>query len=487
MKKRVAIPLMSLLLFTLGGCSVTSEYQRPQLAVPGTFDDPYTTPQTAAETGSLLPAAASLGWRDVFTDPVLQELIASALANNRDLRETALNVEVYQAQYRIQRAGQFPSVSADGYGRKQRTISGETSTTSETYSLSLGMTSYELDLYGRIASMKEQALEQYLSREEGRKSAAITLISEVARTYLTWLADRELLETTEETLQVEEESHALVHQRVEAGVANELELAQARTSLETARANLALYRRQVAQDYHYLALLTGAQLPQDLESRTVLLSDVTLPALLPWSLSSEVLLTRPDIMAAEHELMGANANIGAARAAFFPTISLTANGGVMSSELGGLFDGSSGTWLFSPAISLPIFNAGRLQAELDTAELSRDISIARYEKAIQTAFQEVSDALVAVDTYREQLEAQQANLAANEVYFSRARDRYKEGVDSFLTLLDAQRSLYSSRQSFLTLKLARLENLVTLYKVLGGGAREYTDEEMIEKSMRNAG
>ncbi len=269
----------------------------------------------------------------------MQQLIETALRNNPDLRETALNVESYQAQYRIQRSAQFPSVTGDGYGLKQRTLSGSGYSTGETYLLEVGITSYELDLYGRIRNLKDQALEQYLAMEETQKSVTISLIAEIAKSYLTWLADRELLQISEDTQKVEEESYELVRQRVQGGIANELDLAQARTSLETVKANLAMYRRRVAQDYNYMNLLAGTSLPDTVLSEKGLLTDVAPLAVMPPTLSSAVLLQRPDIMAAEHELKGANANIGAARAAFFPTVSLSASAGVINSDLSNLFDG----------------------------------------------------------------------------------------------------------------------------------------------------
>ncbi len=457
------------LFFMLSGCAMMPEYQRPGLPVAKTFAYQGSSLSSIAENGTQAKSVAELGWREVFTDPLLQQLIATALENNRDLQETALNVEEYQAQYRIQRSAQFPSIDVDGSGTKQRTLSGTSHATSETYSLAVGATSYELDFYGRVKNLKNLALEQYLAMEETQRSASLSLVAEVARSYLTWLADRELLQISEDTRRVEEESYTLIEQRAAAGIANQLDLAQARTSLETVKANLALYKRQVAQDLHYLTLLTGTSLPSDLQKNNGILTDVSLIQVRPATLSSTVLLQRPDIMAAEHELKGANANIGAARASFFPTVSLTGSVGVISSDLGDLFDGGSGSWLFSPSISVPIFTAGKLQAELDVAEIRKEISIVRYEKVIQTAFREVSDALVAGETYEEQMLAQKANLEANEDYYNHANNRYLQGVDSFLTLLDAQRSLYSSRQNYITLKLAQLENQVNLYKVLGGG------------------
>ena len=459
----------------LSGCSLAPVYQQPASPVAASLADRYLTQLPAAGKEGQGGNVAELGWRDVFTDPVLQRLIATALENNRDLRETALNVEAYQARYRIQQANQLPTVAGQGSGSKQRTLYSSGFSTAESYALEVGVTSYELDFFGRVRSLRDQALEQYLALEETQKSAEISLVAEVARAYLSWLADRELLQISGDTERVEEESYALVKQRLDGGAATELDLAQARSSLEAVRANLAIYRRQVAQDYHYLNLLTGTSLSETLLPEEGLLREVKPLAVVPETLSSSVLLQRPDIMAAEHELIGANANIGAARAAFFPTISLTANVGVISTELSSLFDGGSGSWQFTPSISVPIFTAGRLEAELDVAKIEKERYVVRYEQAIQTAFREVADALVAVDTYEEQLSAQQSNLEANEQYYQHARNRYEEGVDSFLTLLDAQRSLYSSRQSYLSLKRAQLENQVNLYKVLGGGWKETTE------------
>lgn len=463
------------LLLLLGGCAMTPQYERPGLPVTGSFDTA-ATGSPASDTAEAIQNISDIGWREVFADPGLQTVIETALANNRDLRETALNIEAYQAQYRIQRAALLPSVSADGYGQKQRTLSGTSHATTETYTASIGVTSYELDLFGRVRSLKDQALENYLSMEETHRSTTIALVAEVSGAYLTWLADKELLQITEETKKTEESSYALIEQRVNAGIANELELAQARTSLESVKASLAMYRRQVALDFHALTLLAGADLPESVTSGTKVLSDIADIKVTPKNLSSETLLQRPDIMAAEHDLIGANANIGAARAAFFPMISLNASVGLISTELGDLFDGSSGSWLFRPAITIPVFNAGKLKAELDVAKITKEIYVVRYEAAIQTAFREVSDTLVAVETYNEQLNAQKDNLDANEQYYGFAKSRYEEGVDSFLTLLDAQRSLYSSRQDFLSLQLAQLKNQVDLYKVLGGGWKESNEQ-----------
>ena len=458
------------LLLLLGGCTLAPRYHRPDLPVAEILPDTKQSNAPAATKEAVIDA--ELGWRDFFVDPQLQQLIQTALANNRDLRTSALNIESYQAQYRIQRSALFPSINGEGVGSKQRTLSGGNYVTAETYSASVGVTAYELDFFGRVRSLKDKALEQYLAMEATYRSNRISLVAEVTTAYLSWLADRELLIVTEDTKKIEEESFHLIEQRTREGLATQLDLAQARTSLETAKANLAKYNRQVAQDLNNLTLLLGTSLPASLAEKNSMGEQIALSAVPP-QLSSQVLLQRPDIMAAEHQLKGAHAQIGAARAAFFPSIRLTANAGKISGDLSDLFDGNSGSWLFSPSVNLPIFTAGRLEAELDVAKISKDISVAQYEKAIQTAFREVADALVASETYREQLVAQKANLMANQEYYVLAKDRYLQGVDSFLTLLDAQRSLYSARQNYLNLQLAQQVNQVAVYKVLGGGWKEH--------------
>ncbi len=468
MKKNLIVPLTISL---LGGCTLAPDYRRPQLPVAEQLPaSAIATPQTSAKVSPAV--GAGLGWRQYFSDPRLQQLIALALANNRDLRVSALNVEAYQAQYRIQRSALLPTINGGGSGTKQRTLSGGSHVTAESYTASVGMTAYELDLFGRVRSLKDQALEQYLAMEATHRSTHLALVAEVARAYLTWQADQDLLSITEDTLRIEEESFALIEQREREGIATQLDLAQSRTSLETARANLSLYQRTVAQEINGLTLLVGGPLPTEFLKKASPLSDQAFNGTPPAHLSSAILLQRPDIMAAEHTLKGTNANIGAARAAFFPTLSLTASAGKISGELSNLFDSNSGSWLFSPSISVPLFTAGRLSAELDVAKIRKDISVAEYEKAIQTAFQETADALIAEQTYVEQLAAQKANLVANQEYHRLAKARYQQGVDSFLTLLDAQRSLYSARQRYIAIQLGQLLGHVDLYKALGGGWSE---------------
>jgi multidrug efflux system outer membrane protein len=466
LKKYIATPLVMIL---LAGCTMTPAYRQPELPVPDNlpaYSD--TTGQQPQAMTTEDPATPE--WGRFFTDPTLQRLIAAALENNRDLRQSALKVESYQAQYRIQRAALLPSVSASPYISRQRTFSGGNDVDIEIAAFTVGITAYELDLFGRVRSLKDDTLEQYLAMAETHRSARTSLVAEVARAYLTLLADRELLAITEATFRNEEESYAMVAKRAKEGIASQIELAQARTGLEGARANLAQYRRQVEQDSNNLVLLTGTSEKLDPEGNG--LENLQPMAELPSQLSSQVLLQRPDIIAAEHSLKAANASIGAARAAFFPTISLTANAGYLSADLGNMFSDGSQTWLFSPNITIPIFTAGRLKAQLDIAELRRETSVAGYEKAIQSAFREVADALIARQTYGDQLQAQEASLAANQEYYNLARQRYQEGVDSYLTMLDAQRSLYAARQVYVATRLAQLANQVNLYKALGGGWQE---------------
>ena len=453
--------------FALSGCSLIPDYQRPDAPVAAQYPQgPAYSPADSANV-----AAAEQGWRQFFKDPALQQLIQIALENNRDLRVAALNIDAYSAQYRIQRADLFPAVSADGSGSRQRmparaSQTGESSITSQ-YSATLGVSSYELDLFGRVRSLSEQALQTYFASEEARRTTQISLVASVANAYLTWQADKELLKLTQETLKTYEQSYKLTLRSSEVGVASALDLSQSRTAVEGARVKLAQYQRLVAQDQNNLTVLLGTGLPANLAGGQLLANDLL--SEMPTGLPSDLLQRRPDILGAEHQLKAANANIGAARAAFFPSISLTANAGSLSPDLSGLFDGGSGTWLFAPKINLPIFNAGALRSSLDYSKIQKDISVANYEKAIQTAFQEVSDGLAARQTFNQQLQAQRDLVAANQDYYRLAERRYRIGVDSNLTFLDAQRSLFSAQQSLISDRLSQLTSEVNLYKALGGG------------------
>ena len=458
----------------LGGCSLIPNYQQPAAPVAAQYpQDPAYAPAQAANV-----AAAEQGWRQFFRDPALQQLVQSSLMNNRDLRVAALNVQAYQAQFRIQRADLFPSVGVQADGTRQH-VPGDLSTTgssrtSGTYSVDAGFSAYELDLFGRIRSLSSQALEVYFSSEEARRSTQISLVANVATAYMTWQADKELLKLTQDTLKAYEESLRLTSRSTEVGVSTALDLAQSRTQVETAKISMARYTRQVAQDLNGLTLLVGSPLPFNLP-KPMQLSDDLLSEV-PAGMPSDLLTRRPDILEAEHNLKASNANIGAARAAFFPRISLTATGGTGSADLDGLFRGGSGTWLFEPTISLPIFTAGSLRASLDYSKIQKDINIANYEKAIQTAFREVADGLTARKTYVDQLQAQRDNVQANQDYYRLAERRYRIGIDSNLTFLDAQRSLFSAQQSLITDRLAQLTAEVDLYRALGGGWYERTGQ-----------
>nr|WP_279653661.1 efflux transporter outer membrane subunit [Pseudomonas morbosilactucae] len=456
---------LAILAWTLGGCTLIPDYQQPESPAPAHY------PQGPGyqDTTQATPVATT-DWQQLFRDPTLQQLIHNALANNRDLRVAALNVEAFQAQYRIQRADLFPAVSANASGSRQRMPPSVTGTgervIQSTYSATLGISAYELDFFGRVRSLGEQAKFAYLATEEARRSAQLSLVANVANAYLTWRADQELLVLSRKTLDANLESLRLTTRGSGAGKLSNLDVLQARTSVESARASLARYQRQVAQDLNSLSLLVGADVSPTLPGQP-LASEliVALPAGLP----SDLLQRRPDIQQAEYKLMAANANIGAARAAFFPSVSLTANAGSSSLELSGLFRGGSGGWTFQPQINLPIFNAGSLRASLDYSRLQKDILVAQYEKSIQSAFQEVANGLAARQTYQQQLNAQRNLVDASQDYYNMAEHRYRMGLDSNLVFLDAQRSLFSAQQDLINDRLAQLIAEVNLYTALGGG------------------
>jgi outer membrane protein, multidrug efflux system len=481
MAQRAICCLAATLATLLSACTLEPPYHRPPAPVPA-------LPSGGAAGG---PVAADIGWREFFPDPQLQQLIALALTSNRDLRIAALNVQSAQAQYRIQRAQLFPTINASAVEQVQETPLGvleaefptaaagasgsksplPTSITVHTYDAGVGFTDYELDVFGRIRSLSHAALQQYFSSGETRRSVQLTLVAEVATAYLAVLTDQTLLDITRDTLKSQDESYALTQKLFGGGTSTELALRQAETTVDTARANIAEYDRQLAQDRDALQLLLGAPIPEDIDfSRG--LDRGNMVAELEEGIPSDVLVRRPDILAAEHQLMAANAQIGAARAAFLPSIELTGSFGTESSQLSGLFKPGTRAWAFSPQISVPIFAGGANVANLQATKLARDTAVAQYEKAIQTAFREVADALVARSTLDEQLAAQQALVTASAVAYRLADMRYRGGVDSYLTALVAQVSLYSAQQQLQTVRLLRLQNLVTLYKVLGGGLRE---------------
>ncbi len=461
---RKLIPILALSFF-LYGCPRPSQYVRPGLPVPSTWPD-------ASTAGAGAPAAGDLKWREFFTDQRLQSVIDLALANNRDLRVATLNIERSQALYQIQRAELYPTVVASAGGdayRVPENLSGsDNAKTVAQYTVGLGTASWELDLFGRVRSLKSRALEQYLATEQAQSAARISLIAAVANTYLALAADREVLKLAQVTLDAQQASYGLILRTTEFGMASDLDLRQAQSQVEAARVDIATYTGLVALDENALNLLVGSPVTSGLLAEDMSkLGDFKEVA--P-GLPSDVLLRRPDILAAEHQLKAANANIGAARAAFFPRVALTAAAGITSSDLTNLFKPAAGTWNFAPQVTLPIFDSGARQANYKASQVERDIAIADYEKSIQAAFREVSDALSLRTTLMSQQNALQSLVDALTETYRLSEARYTAGIDGYLSVLVAQRSLYGAQQRLVDVRLARLSNLVTLYKVLGGGA-----------------
>jgi len=447
----------------LAGCTMAPTYERPAAPVAAEF------PEQAGESSSTI---ADIQWREFYADPKLRELIDLALTNNRDLRVAILNIDQARAQYRIQRSQSFPKLDAvitENASRVPASASpfGQTMTM-RPLSANIALSSYELDLFGRVRSLNGQALEKFLATSEARKAAQISLIAEVANAYLTWAADIEQLALAQQTLKSQSESYDLTKRRFELGTASELTLRQIQTSVDTARVNVATYTRLIAQDRNALVLLLGTAVPENL-TPTSLSDTVSSVADLPAGLPSDLLTRRPDILQAEHELKAANFNIGAARAAFYPRITLTGSAGTSSSDLDGLFEPGSGAWSFVPQISIPLFAGGANRANLDAAHVGRQIEVAQYEHAIQTAFREVADALAERHTLGDQLAARQSLVEATSTSFRLSQARFERGVDSYLDVLDSQRSLYTAQQALIDARLQKLTNSVTLYKTLGGG------------------
>ncbi len=449
----------------LAGCAnLAPNYERPAAPIAPAWPAGVAT-QSA-------PAAAEVGWTEFYGDTALRELITQALANNRDLRSTALAIESARAQYRIVRAAELPAVDGTLSSVAQRS----NAVTSRQVSMELGVSAFELDFFGRVRNLRDQALENFLGREESLRSARISLVASVAAAYATLLADQQRLRLAEDTLASQQKSFDLTRRTFEIGTASALDVAQAQTTLDTARADIATYRTQVTQDLNALELLVGRPLDRSLEAAVEPPRESALLALAatigtPDEVPSAVLQRRPDVLAAERSLRAANANIGAARAARFPSIRLTTSVGNASTQLSNLFGSSSNTWTFAPAVSLPIFDASLGAANVRAAEVSRDSALAAYEKSIQTAFREVADALAQRRDIEQLLAARQSLFTASEQSFRLTEARYRRGVDSSLAALDAQRSFVSAQQNLITARLLEANNLITLYSVLGGGWR----------------
>jgi len=465
MRLLLTLPLLG----CLTACSLTPTLQRPAAPVPLSF------PMTATTQASTLPASA-LGWRAMFGDPRLQRLIELSLANNRDLRLATLNVEAAQAQANIQRAARLPAVGLDGMHTRERALSNDTNgqtrrEVSQQTGVNVALSAFELDLFGRVRALSDAAFARYLASEQGRDAAQIALVGAVAEAYFTQRLADEQLQLTERTLADWQQSLKLARLLKQADQNSSLDVAQAEGQVALAEADLEARRRARAQADNALQLLVGSELPGDLPPALPLERQPSI-ARLPAGLPADLLLSRPDLRQAEQMLVAANADIGAARAAFFPQISLTASFGYASTSLGGLFDTARQVWRFAPQISQPLFHGGRLRAELRLAEVRKSEAVAQYERTIQTAFREVADALVGTATFDRQIEAQLRAVTAAERRLSLSDLRYRAGVDGRLELLDAQRQLQAARQALLELRRAEIANRVALYKSLGGGLHE---------------
>lgn len=457
----------SLLALTLSSCSMIPDYQRPE--------NPSPLPEQQDANEQL--TAADIGWRDFYQDAALQGLIASSLNNNRNLQATALLVEQLRAQYRIRRAELLPMLDGDGGYTRQR-LSGNSnqfgqSGVFEEYSVGVGIPSWEIDFFGRLDSLEQAALNDFLAQDATLKSTQLSLVAEVADAYLSWQASLAQLNLAKSTREAREESYGLIQRRYEGGLSSELALRQAETALHEARIAEAQFEQQSNQNFTLLELLVGeplnkADYPEQLETADVLRK-------LPDNLQSDVLLQRPDVVAAELAIKSANANVGAARAAFFPRISLTSSLGFASSSTSNLFEASSRTWQIAPQFNIPLIDWGINSANLDVAELQKEVSVVRYQEVIQTAFKEVYDELEARQTLENQLNAQHDLTTATARSLELAEKRFDAGVDSYLEVLDAQRSLIDAQLSEIDTDLARLRNQLTLYKALGGGLLEETE------------
>ncbi|WP_159911243.1 efflux transporter outer membrane subunit [Pantoea sp. 18069] len=451
----------------VAGCtSLAPRYAPPAAPVPSSIG-------VAGNETAQAPAVARLAWDDVFLDPRLQQVIALALAENRDLRVAVLNIEQARARYRIGRADLLPGVAATANETRARrggaSNPGDGAASGRSASVEVGFSAWELDLFGRIRSLNDQALATYLSTEQAQRDARLSLIAEVAATWLTVSADQQRLALAQQTLQSQHETLLLTGHLHARGAASGLDLAQVQASVERARADVAAFTTQLAQSRIALDLVVGSPVEAGLfPDETALHAGIAL-ATLPPNIDSSVLLQRPDVRAAEFTLQAANANIGAARAAFFPSISLTASAGRGSDQLSSLFDGGNRTWSFMPSVTLPIFNAGALRASLDIATIQKDMGVAGYERVIQTAFAEVSDTLAARQQLDEQLDAHRRLVDASQRGYALAEARFRNGMNSYLGTLDAQRTLYTARQERISLRLTEASNRVTLYKVFGGG------------------
>lgn len=462
----------------LAGCiNLAPATVTPDAPVPQAWASAPVAPGGAGDV-----APRDLGWREFFVDERLRGTIALALANNRDLRVTALNIEQARARYDIASASLLPRVDGNANGNRTRTPGSVSANgaarLSTQYSVNLGLASYELDLFGRIRNLGDAALQSFFATEEARRSTQISLIADVAYAWLLLATDQQRLQFARDTLASRQRSFDLVRQSYELGAQSGLALSQAQSTVDTARADAAQFDSLVEQDRNALALLVGADVPADLLPPSTGSQPAAPVARLlapPAGLPSEILQQRPDVQAAEYALRASSANIGAARAAFYPRIALTGTAGTASSSLSGLFGSGSTAWNFVPSISVPIFDGGANRANLRVAEVQQRIQIASYEKTLQTAFRDVADALAARRTLGERLAAQQSLVASTARTYELSDALFRSGGAGYLDVLDAQRSLYTAQQSLIGLQLVEQTNRLALYRALGGGWNEFTE------------
>lgn len=461
--KLKTLGLSALAILVLSACQLAPEQQAIELPLPQNY---------ALASDSTGVKAAELHWQEFFSNAKLQQLIEHSLAHNKDLQIAALNVQRVRALYQIEDSALYPSLDLNASGTRQRLPADLTGTgnaqINQQYSATVGITSYELDFWGKVRNQSEQALQQLYSTEQAQLSSQISLVAELANAWLTYAADQQLLELATHTLHSQQKTLELTEQSYNLGAASALTLQQVKSTVATAKVDIARYQRLLQRDKNALDLLTGIQVSEQLLPDQPLSKLLKLPEL-PAGLPSDLLQQRPDLKAAEHDLLAANANIGIAKAAFFPSISLTANAGSASAELDNLFKGGSGSWSFIPSINLPIFNMGRTQANLDVAEAQQQVALVTYQQKIQQAFREVSDSLADREGYAAQLQAQQDLANSNQQSFMLSEARFKQGADSYLQVLDAQRSWYSAQQQLISGQQALLASQISLYKVLGGG------------------
>jgi multidrug efflux system outer membrane protein len=467
MNKNLHISLLCVVLAVVG-CTMAPTYTRPVAPIPHAW--PSGEVYQANRTATNAPAAQDLNWRKFFTDQKLRQVIGMALTNNLDLRLAAQNVVEARAKYGIQRSELLPVVNGSADRIRERVPTdlsaiGRPYTASE-YDASLGVASWEIDFFGRIRSLKNVALQEYFATEQGCRSAQVSLISSVAGVYLTLAADRQNLTIAENTLATQQDSYNLIKHRHDLELVNDLVLQQAQTQVDAARRDVVTYKQIVALDGNALNLLAGFSVPERLLPAS--LDDIAPPMAVSAGLPSEVLLTRPDVLQAEAMLKAANADIGAARADFFPRISLTAAIGASSGELSDLFKSASGAWSYAPQIVLPVFDT-RTWFALKASKAQRDLAVTEYQKTIQGAFRDVADALAIHGTVGQQVSAQQSLVDASAETYRLSSSRYEKGIDSYLSVLDAQRSLFAAQQGLVSLRRAKLVSQVNLYAVLGGG------------------